>query len=104
MLTVPNMDDALEWRQLLKSLEILSFDEGERDGFARFDWDPLQRIPSYILDPAPPHAHPHAPPHLISFLEFLPVFCCSATCNSDQTLKVARQSCVCSPTARFSYV
>jgi hypothetical protein len=34
-MTVPNMDDALEWRQLLKSLEILSFDEAERDGFAR---------------------------------------------------------------------
>jgi hypothetical protein len=38
------MDDALEWRQLLKSLEILSFDEGERDGFARLDADAVQHI------------------------------------------------------------
>jgi hypothetical protein len=29
------MDDAMEWRQLLKSLEILYFDEADRDGFAR---------------------------------------------------------------------
>jgi hypothetical protein len=29
------MDDAMEWRQVLRSLEILSFDEAERDGFAR---------------------------------------------------------------------
>ncbi len=35
-LTVPNMDDAMEWRQLLKSLEILSFTEAERDGFSRY--------------------------------------------------------------------
>ena len=35
VLTVPNMDDAREWRQLLKSLDILSFNEAERDGFSR---------------------------------------------------------------------
>ena len=34
-MTVPNMDDGLEWRQLVRSLEILSFDATERDGFAR---------------------------------------------------------------------
>ena len=35
VMTVPNMDDGLEWRQLVRSLDILSFDATERDGFAR---------------------------------------------------------------------